>query len=77
MGSLYFIQYIHLINENYFYLFSTPEEKESQGEGDNKDESIEDDDVGQIRSSSHDVTILAGPDDHVLEVGLATKVEKK
>ena len=52
---------------------STPEEKESQSQGDNKDDCIEDDDVGEIRSSGRDPTILAGSDDHVLEVWLATK----
>ena len=58
-------------------LLSKPEEKESQGQGDNKDDYIEDDDVGKIGRSGHDHALLSGSDDHVLEVWLATKVGQK
>ena len=58
-------------------LLSKPEEKESQGQGDNKDDYIEDDNVGEIGRSGHDHALLSGSDDHVLEVWLTAKVGQK
>ena len=75
--SWIYYKMIYTSTIEWLLLLSKPEEKESQGQGDNKDDYIEDDDVGEIGRSGHDHALLSGSDDHVLEVWLTAKVGQK